>query len=149
MELGAGADGWSAMPGHGETGARSTPPTHAPTGYRLRRSPCVSRRRVLLTTDTVGGVWDFSVTLTSGLRAALGRADAITAVSQFLADEVRDLYDILRPLEVIHNGWPAPAPLSPTRGGFTVVAGRVWDAAKNVALVAEAAQGWDPGGVYL
>jgi glycosyltransferase involved in cell wall biosynthesis len=34
-------------------------------------------------------------------------------------------------------------------GPITLVAGRVWDAAKNVSLAAEAAQGWRPGAVYL
>jgi len=36
-----------------------------------------------------------------------------------------------------------------SRERFTLVAGRIWDAAKNVSLVARAAQGWDPGNVYL
>lgn len=85
------------------------------------------------------------------VHAALRRADAVVAVSQFLADEVEALYAIQRPIQAIHNGWPphfaqvAPKAESPV----TLVAGRAWDVAKNVLLAAEAARGWDPGPVYL
>jgi glycosyltransferase involved in cell wall biosynthesis len=84
----------------------------------------------------------------------LSRADVIVAVSQFLAGEVRLLYGTDRPIDVIHNGWPA-APGSGNlardrrHGQTTVVAGRVWDAGKNISLVAEAARGWQPGNVLL
>jgi hypothetical protein len=52
---------------------------------------------------------------------------------------------------VIHNGWPRPAAGQPPRqrARSTLTAGRAWDAAKNVSLVAQAAQGWHPGPVYL
>ena len=36
-----------------------------------------------------------------------------------------------------------------SEGPVTLLAGRVWDAAKNVSLAAEAARGWLPGAVYL
>src|SRR5437762_1540139 len=49
--------------------ARAAPSAHRTTGHRLRRSAHVSRR-ILLTTDVVGGVWDFAITLAKGLRSA-------------------------------------------------------------------------------
>jgi glycogen synthase len=80
---------------------------------------------------------------------AVARADTVVAVSDFLAHEVVELYGVERPLRVVHNGWPAPAVPPVERTRSTVVAGRIWDAAKNVALVAQAARGWEPGPVYL
>ncbi|MDQ3809304.1 MAG: glycosyltransferase, partial [Chloroflexota bacterium] len=93
--------------------------------------------------------------------AALRAADRVVAVSRFLADQVRELYEFDQPIEVVHNGWPAPAchrPSSGTGGDGangdgerlgTLLAGRAWDDAKNVGLAAAAAQGWDPGPVWL
>jgi glycosyltransferase involved in cell wall biosynthesis len=86
---------------------------------------------------------------TSLVREALSRADRVAAVSRFLATEVTELYEVHRPVEVIHNGWPVPHVEFGAREPSTLVAGRVWDAAKNITLVAEAAQGWQPGPVYL
>jgi glycogen synthase len=83
------------------------------------------------------------------VREALHRADRVASVSRFLADEVSALYAVSRQIEVVHNGWSAPAPSSIAREHSTVVAGRLWDAAKNISLVAEAAHGWYPGTVYL
>jgi glycogen synthase len=84
------------------------------------------------------------------VQQAARRADSVVAVSAFLASEVRVLYGLDRAVGVIHNGWAAPPrtrPLDKTR--MTLMAGRVWDAAKNFALAAEAAHGWDPGEVLL
>lgn len=77
------------------------------------------------------------------VREAVTRADSVVAVSTFLAGEVGALYGIERPIEVIHNGWPPPErdSTSRQREPLTVVAGRIWDAAKNIALVARAAEG--------
>ena len=81
---------------------------------------------------------------------ALRRADVITAVSAFLAAEVCDLYAVDRPIQVIHNGWPAASePLQPPEPPVTLLAGRAWDMAKNVELAMRGAQGWSPGPVYL
>jgi glycosyltransferase involved in cell wall biosynthesis len=80
---------------------------------------------------------------------AVRSADAVVAVSQFLATEVRSLYEVSRPLDVIYNGWPSPVVAPMQRQRTTLVAGRAWDAAKNVALAAESAQGWNHGSVYL
>jgi glycosyltransferase involved in cell wall biosynthesis len=86
------------------------------------------------------------------VRAAVDRAEAVVAVSRFLADALRALYGVERRIAVIHNGWPVSADSLAQVGSrqrATVVAGRIWDSAKNVSLVAEAALGWDPGPVYL
>lgn len=87
------------------------------------------------------------------VREGISGAAAALAISQFLADELRDLYRLERPLQVVHNGWrAADGPLMPIplRGRSTLVAGRVWDEAKNLRVVAEVAASWpDAGEVCL
>jgi glycosyltransferase involved in cell wall biosynthesis len=99
-----------------------------------------------LGTEAVAADWDnYTALVQQGCRSA----DTVVSVSRFLATEVKSRYGVDRPIEVIHNGWPMP-PASPiSREPITLVAGRIWDAAKNVTLAAEAAQGWDAGAVYL
>jgi glycogen(starch) synthase len=81
---------------------------------------------------------------------AVQKADAVVAVSKFLASEVGSLYRVARPVDVIYNAWPLPnITAAIARERITLVAGRIWDPAKNVTLVAEATQGWDPGRVCL
>lgn len=84
------------------------------------------------------------------VQQAMRRADSVVAVSAFLAGEVRMLYGIDRAVGVIHNGWAAPVRTSPpAKTRMTLLAGRVWDAAKNFDVAAQAAHGWDPGEVLL
>lgn len=114
-------------------------------------SDVLSWRRWTLGAEGVPDEWRTYVAL---VRQALARADSVVAVSGFLANEVRNLYGTPRRIEVIHNGWPAPhasqVPVpAARRERVTLLAGRVWDAAKNVPLAATAAQGWQPGPVYL
>lgn len=109
-------------------------------------SDVLSWRRWTLGDSTVPAEWQ---SYTELVREGVTRADSVAAVSRFLADQMTDLYGLDRPIEVIHNGWPAPTPATSHRDRVTVVAGRIWDAAKNVALVAEAARNWQPGAVYL
>jgi glycosyltransferase involved in cell wall biosynthesis len=154
-------------------------------------SDVLSWRRWTCGADEVPPEWESYSAL---VREALARADAVVAVSAFLAREIAQLYTCDRPIEVIHNGWPpspgasvpsaagalpcgavparfaslapggvlnncapeetlrepaAPGPTSGRRNRITFMAGRIWDAAKNIPLAAEAAQGWDPGEVYL
>ncbi|MDQ6671103.1 MAG: glycosyltransferase family 4 protein [Chloroflexota bacterium] len=110
-------------------------------------SDVLSWRRWTLGASDTPPEWDAYTAL---VNEALGRADSVVAVSAFLADETRTLYASPRDLRVIHNGWPAPIALSAVqRERSTLVAGRAWDAAKNLSLVAEAARGWNPGNVYL
>ena len=86
------------------------------------------------------------------VRRGLQAADAVVAVSGFLADEIRALYAVERPIRVIHNGWPSgrgkPRPVA-ERARLTLLAGRAWDSAKNVRLAAEAARDWGCGRVLL
>ena len=80
----------------------------------------------------------------------LRRAQAVVSVSHFLAREVADLYRVDRAIDVIHNGWPANDSAAPPPGSpITLLAGRLWDSAKNADLAARAARGWDPGEVFL
>jgi glycosyltransferase involved in cell wall biosynthesis len=110
-------------------------------------SDVLSWRRWTLGERTAPPEWSAYTAL---VQEAMQRAHKVVAVSAFLARETRTLYGIGREIDVVHNGWPsATAPDQPERASTTLVAGRVWDAAKNIALVAEAAQGWQPGGVYL
>jgi len=109
-------------------------------------SDVLSWRRWTLGDSSVPAEWQ---SYTELVRAALIRADSMAAVSRFIADQIMDLYGLDRPIEIIHNGWPASTPASSHRERVTVVAGRIWDAAKNVTLVADAARGWQPGEVYL
>jgi glycosyltransferase involved in cell wall biosynthesis len=112
-------------------------------------SDVLSWRRWTLGAADVPGEWTAYVKL---VRQALQRADTVAAVSKFLADEVRDLYGpyLRQRIEVVHNGWPSPGRVHVgQRDRVTLVAGRVWDTAKNVALAAEAARGMDLGTVYL
>ena len=90
----------------------------------------------------------YAALVSAGLRAA----DAVIAVSGFMADELRELYRIRPSVSVIHNGWPAPT-IAPRpireRPRLTLLAGRVWDRAKNVGVAAWGAAGWEPGRVVL
>ena len=109
-------------------------------------SDVLSWRRALYGTTHVPAEWQPYAGL---VREALNRADAVVAVSDFLGREVAQLYATHRSVEVIHNGWPQQPPPRARCERITLTAGRIWDAAKNVALAAEAAQGWNPGEVYL
>ena len=78
--------------------------------------------------------------------AALRATDAVVCPSGFLADELVRLYALERRPEVAHNAIALPHPPAgaieevPYREAnrAVVVAGRAWDEAKNVKLVAEA-----------
>ena len=80
---------------------------------------------------------------------ALRRADRVVCPSAFLARELATTYRLSVPPAVVHNavcalpGGEAPPAGPPPAGerhlqGQAVVAGRVWDEAKNLALVAGA-----------
>ncbi|CAN5143264.1 glycosyltransferase family 4 protein [soil metagenome] len=88
----------------------------------------------------------------STVEAALAGASSVVAVSGSVAADLREHYGLARPVRVVHNGWPAvgeePAPLA-ARPRRTLLGGRAWDEAKNVAIAARAAAGWDPGELLL
>jgi glycosyltransferase involved in cell wall biosynthesis len=75
---------------------------------------------------------------------ALRRAGRVVCPSAFLARELMATYHLPDPPAVIHNavdalpGAEVPPEGLPSRRGLAVVAGRVWDEAKNLALVAGA-----------
>jgi glycogen synthase len=121
-------------------------PVHVPVVLTVH-SDVLSWRRWTLGSSDTPPEWLPYMAL---VREALLRADAVVAVSRFLADQVQSIYGIDRPVDVVHNGWPKPESRpGGQRQPITLLAGRVWDNAKNVRLVADAARGWNPGPVYL
>ena len=108
-------------------------------------SDVLSWHKWTLGTSDISSEWRPYVGL---VREALTRADRVVAVSAFLAREIEALYDVDRRIDVIYNGWPA-ARSRPSKDPLTLAAGRVWDAAKNIQLVAAAARGWNGDPVYL
>jgi len=109
-------------------------------------SDVLSWRRSMYGTTDVPAEWQSYAGL---VREALNTADAVVAVSDVLAREIAQLYATHRSVEVIHNGWPPQSPPRARCERITLIAGRIWDTAKNVALAAEAARGWPAGDVYL
>lgn len=110
-------------------------------------SDVLSWRRWTLADERVTREWQPYAAL---VRRALAQADEVVAVSRFLADQTHELYGTQRPVQVIHNGWSSPpTPIRP-RPPRTLLAGRVWDAAKNLPLAIQALRGMrDPGEVLL
>ncbi len=99
--------------------------------------------------DDVRHEW---ATYAAVVESGISGADAVVAVSRFVACELAALYGVCRDLDVIHNGWPVPAEVPrpvADRRRLTLLAGRAWDSAKNIAMAARAAQGWSPGRVLL
>ncbi|MBI2755656.1 MAG: glycosyltransferase family 4 protein [Chloroflexi bacterium] len=78
------------------------------------------------------------------VRSACLRADEIVAISGFLAREIQSLYEVDRRMEVVPNGWTVPPPerLVPQAGRerLSLLAGRAWDAGKNIGTAIEAAR---------
>jgi glycosyltransferase involved in cell wall biosynthesis len=80
---------------------------------------------------------------TRAVAAGLNKAQAWVSPSRAFAQVIRDLYRPSSPGTVIWNGIP-PASSSPaSKRRFILVAGRMWDFAKNIAGLARAAQGLD------
>lgn len=107
-------------------------------------SDVLSWRAWTLGDDGVPREWQAYADL---VRAAVRHTSSVVAVSTFQAHEISARYGVNRQMEVIHNGWDGPlAPVeqSEQRTG-TLLAGRIWDAAKNIGLAAEAASGWECG----
>lgn len=77
-------------------------------------------------------------------RQALQQADVVVCPSAFLATELVACHGLSRAPVVIHNAVADPAappidlPAVPRERGLAVVAGRAWDEAKNLAVVAAA-----------
>jgi len=109
-------------------------------------SDVLSWQRWTLGTSAISGDW---VGYAGLVREALARASHVVAVSRFLAHEVKDLYHSAADIEVIHNGWCASAGDTVKKQSMTLLAGRLWDTAKNIALAVEAAGCWSPGDVRV
>jgi glycogen synthase len=109
-------------------------------------SDVLSWRRWALGTSVISHEWLGYARL---VREAVARASCVVAVSRFLANEVRELYNAEADIEVIHNGWRANASHAVTRAPITLLGGRIWDSAKNIALAADAARDWSPGDVRV
>jgi glycosyltransferase involved in cell wall biosynthesis len=91
-------------------------------------------------------------TYTATVRGGLLGAAAVVAVSRFLANELLLLYHVRQDVQVIHNGWPGAVEAVPPlakRPRLSLLAGRAWDAAKNLQLAASALDGWDSGRVVF
>lgn len=86
----------------------------------------------------------------SMVEGALRGSSAVVAVSASVAADLREQYGLTRRVSVVHNGWPLTTREPPARRERrTLLGGRAWDEAKNVAIAARAASGWDPGEVLL
>jgi glycosyltransferase involved in cell wall biosynthesis len=80
---------------------------------------------------------------TRAVAAGLDGADAWVAPSQAFHDVICDLYRPSSPGLVIWNGIPAIIPSAGSKRRLVLAAGRMWDAAKNVAALARASKGLD------
>ncbi len=77
---------------------------------------------------------------TQAVADGLNRTDAWVSPTRAFYDVVADLYRPCSPGTVIWNGI-APRPTCPHKQDFVFAAGRLWDRAKNIGLLSEAAVG--------
>jgi glycosyltransferase involved in cell wall biosynthesis len=85
---------------------------------------------------TAPGAWARYAAL---VRLGLRRADLVTVPTRALLDDLTAVYGDLPDALVIPNGRALIAPRRRRRERLVVSAGRLWDAAKNAALLAQAA----------
>lgn len=82
------------------------------------------------------GAWDeYRKRVERGLRAA----SCVVTPTQRMLDDLRLNYGTIAPGKVIYNGCAAPPAISIQREPFIFAAGRLWDEAKNIGLLAEIA----------
>lgn len=95
-------------------------------------------------------------TYKEAVKRGLLAADAVIAVSQAMRSSLECHYGPLPRTAVVPNGLAAPLRRSGAKEPFILAAGRVWDRAKNIELLARVAQklswpvkiaGWDHGAV--
>lgn len=73
-------------------------------------------------------------------RAGLLNCDRLVAPSLAFAEDLARVYAVNRPVEVVYNGTPPHLPPASESGTpFALTAGRLWDEAKNVAVLDAAA----------
>jgi glycosyltransferase involved in cell wall biosynthesis len=75
--------------------------------------------------------------------AGLDHADVWVSSTRAFGDVVCDLYQPRSPRAVIRNGAAPAAPSSAAKKDLILTAGRMWDTAKNLSLLAEAAKDLD------
>lgn len=80
---------------------------------------------------------------TRAVAAGLDAARAWVAPSRAFHDVIHDLYRPRSPGKVIWNGIPSATTLPGSKRRFILAAGRMWDAAKNLAALARASRGLD------
>lgn len=87
--------------------------------------------------ETAPGEWnEYRLRVQQGLRSA----NAVVAVSRHMASEIHRLYSLERAVETIYNG-VASQNFHPTKkDDFVLSCGRMWDQAKNVAALSQAAE---------
>lgn len=74
------------------------------------------------------------------VRAGLEAADAIIAPTRAFAEMTRRVYGTQRRIDVVHNARSPAGPAGDPAEGFGILAaGRLWDEAKNIALLDRAA----------
>lgn len=73
--------------------------------------------------------------VTRGLNAA----SVVVAPTRAVLQDLKQLYDFSTPCQVIWNGSACDSAVAGTRENFVFSAGRVWDEAKNIALLNEVA----------
>jgi glycogen(starch) synthase len=79
------------------------------------------------------------------VRNGLRQADAVVAVSRFIAGEFQKCYGPLGPIAVIYNGRDPAVYLPERKEEFVLSCGRLWDEAKNIRALDQAASRlrWD------
>jgi glycosyltransferase involved in cell wall biosynthesis len=76
------------------------------------------------------------------VRAGLAAADHVVAPSAAMLEALADCHGPMRaPASVIPNGLPPPAHPVGRKRDVVLAAGRIWDAAKNIATLVTAARG--------
>lgn len=78
---------------------------------------------------------------TRRVRDGLAAADVVVAPTTTMLDEIETIYGSARSSVVIHNGRRGQSFLAQAKEPYVFGAGRLWDAAKNVAALQEAARG--------
>jgi glycosyltransferase involved in cell wall biosynthesis len=73
------------------------------------------------------------------VRDGLSGADAVIAPSAYMAEAVQREYGVPEKIRVIYNFSRTPITASNRKQPFILAAGRIWDAAKNISLLASIA----------
>jgi glycosyltransferase involved in cell wall biosynthesis len=86
--------------------------------------------------EAAPAAWD---TYRAAVRRSLQAADLVVAPTAALLAEAAELYGPFQQQAVVYNGLDVPTSRAVAKEPFVLAMGRVWDEAKNLALLAEAA----------